>query len=103
MLKIKKDDQVMIIAGKDKGKTGKVLRVFSKRERILVEQINMIKKAQRPTQENQQGGFLEIESPVHISNVMLIDKKTNRATRYGIRINKDGSKTRLSKRSGEEI
>lgn len=103
MLKIKKNDQVMVIAGKDKGKTGKVLKIYPRSNRILVEHINMAKKAQRRTQENQQGGFFEIEMPIHRSNVALIDKKTNKPTRYGASVLKDGSKVRISKKSGEVI
>ena len=103
MLKIKKEDQVVIIAGKDKGKTGKVLEVLPRENRIVVEHINIMKKAQRRTQKNQQGGFVEIEVPLHISNVMLLDQKTNKPTRFGISILKDGSKVRISKKSGEVI
>ena len=103
MLSIKKDDQVVVIAGKDKGKTGKILKVLRKQNRLIIEHINLIKKAQRRTQENQKGGFIDIEMPIHRSNVMLIDKKTNKPTRFGISILKDGSKVRISKKSGEVI
>jgi large subunit ribosomal protein L24 len=103
MLRIKENDQVIVTAGKDKGKTGKVLRIFPDGQRVLVENINQAKKAQRPTQQNQQGGFIEIEVPLHISNVMLLDKKTNKPTRFGISVLKDGSKVRISKKSGEVI
>ena len=103
MLNIRKNDQVVVIVGKDKGKTGKVLKVFPKQNRLIVEHINLSKKAQRRTQENQQGGFIEIEMPIHRSNVMLVDKKTNRSTRLGVSILKDGSKERISKKSGEVI
>lgn len=103
MLMIKKDDMVKIIAGKDKGKTGKVTRVDSESNRVVVEKINMVKKAQRKTQQNPQGGLIEIEAPIHRSNVMLIDKKTNKASRFGVKILKDGSKVRISKKSGDEI
>ena len=103
MLSIKKNDVVQVIVGKDKGKTGKVLRIFPDNDKALVENINMVKKAQRPTQQNQQGGFVEMEAPLHMSNIMLIDKKTNKPTRFGISILKDGSKVRISKKSGEVI
>lgn len=103
MLLIKKNDQVMVIAGKDKGKAGKVLKVFPEEQRVIVENINIMKKAQRRTQENQQGGFLEVESPIHISNVMLLDKKVNKPTRFGVKVLKDGSKVRISKKSEEVI
>ncbi|MGE0269040.1 MAG: 50S ribosomal protein L24 [Candidatus Omnitrophota bacterium] len=103
MLHIKKNDQVKIIAGKDKGKTGKVLKVFPQDSRAIVEHINLMKKAQRRTNENQKGGFIEIEMPIHLSNIMLIDKKTNEPTRFGAKISKDGKKLRVSKKSGEVI
>jgi len=103
MFHIKKDDQVYVIAGKDKGKTGKILTVFPKNQRAIVENINMVKKAQRKTQENQQGGFIEIEASIHLSNLMLVDKKTNKPTRFGTSIAKDGSKTRISRKSQEVV
>ena len=102
-MRIKKDDQVMVIAGKDKGKTGKVLNVFVEQQRLRVENINLVKKTQRPTQQNPQGGMVDIEVPIHVSNVMLIDKKTNKPTRTGVSVLKDGSRLRISKRSGEAI
>ena len=77
--------------------------VFLKENRVIVEHVNISKKAQRRTQENQQGGFIEIEMPIHRSNVMLVDKKTNKSTRIGSSILKDGTKVRISKRSGEVI
>jgi large subunit ribosomal protein L24 len=103
MLRIKRNDKVMVITGKDKGKVGKVLRVFHEKERVLVEKINLAKKAKRKTQDNPQGGFVELEIPLHISNVMLVDKKTNQPTRYKASILKDGSKMRMSKKSGEGV
>ena len=103
MLRIKKDDQVMVVVGKDKGKTGKVLKVFPKEHRLRVENINVVKKAQRPTQQNQQGGMVDIEVPIHISNVMLIDKKSNKPTRLGVSVLKDGLRVRMSKKSSEVI
>ena len=103
MLRIKKNDRVMVIAGKDRGKIGKVLQIFPDNDRVLVETINKVKKAQRKTQQNQQGGFVDIEAPIHISNVMLVDKKTNRPTRFKVSILKDGTKVRISKKSGEII
>lgn len=103
MLRIKKNDKVMVMTGKDKGKTGKVLHVFPEQEKVLVEKINLAKKSRRKTQQDQQGGFVEIEVPIHISNVMLVDKKTNQPTRFGVKILKDGTKVRVSKKSGEVI
>lgn len=103
MLHIKKNDQVYVLSGKDKGKTGKVLMVFPKQRRAIVENINMIKKTQRPTQQNQKGGFTEIEMPMHLSKLSLIDKKTNKPTRFGNNVLKDGSKVRIAKKSGEAV
>lgn len=103
MLGIKKDDQVFIVTGKDKGKKGKVIKVFPSKNRILVENINKVKKARKRTQQDQEGGFLDIERPIHISNVMLLDKKLNQPTRFKVSILKDGSKVRISKKSGEVI
>ncbi len=103
MLRIRKDDQVIVIAGKDKGKTGKVLQVFPERQRAIVERINIVKKAQRRTQQNQTGGFVEIEAPIHMSNIMLLDKKTNKAMRFGVSVLKDGTKVRLSKKTKEAV
>ncbi len=103
MLRIKKDDQVVVIAGKDKGKAGKVLQVIPETQRVLVEHINMVKKARRRTQTNQQGGIVEIEAPIHISNLMLVDKKTNKPARFGVSVLKDGTKVRVSKKNAEVI
>lgn len=103
MLRIKKNDQVMVITGKDKGKTGKVLQVLPERQRAVVERINIVKKAQRRTQQNQKGGFVEIEAPIHMSNIMLLDKKTNRPVRFGVSVLKDGTKVRLSKKTKEAV
>ena len=103
MLKIRKNDNVMVIAGKDKGKTGKIIEVLPQENKVVVEHLNLMKKSQRKTQQNPQGGFVEREFPIHVSNVMLVDKKTNKPTRFGISILKDGSRVRISKKSGEVI
>lgn len=103
MFRIKKDDKVIVIAGKEKGKTGKVLEIVPSTQRVFVEGINMMKKAQRRTRQDQQGGLIEREASIHISNLMLVDKKTNKPTRFGASILKDGSKVRVSKASGEVI
>lgn len=107
-MKIKKNDTVMVIAGNDRGKTGKVLKVFPKESRIIVEGINIRKRHTKPTQKNPQGGILEKEAPIHISNVMIIDPKTNEPTRVGAKIildEKTGKKkvARVSKASGEML
>jgi large subunit ribosomal protein L24 len=98
MLRIKKNDMVMVIAGKDKGKTGKVLHIFPENSKAVVENINTVKKAQRPTQQNPKGGLIDIEAPIHLSNLMLVDKKTNKPTRFSVKVLKDGSKTRVGKK-----
>ncbi len=103
MLRIKKDDFVKVIAGKDKGKTGKVMVVFPKMHRALVERVNLVKKAQRRTQQNPQGGIVEVEAPIHISNIMLVEKKGNQPTRFKASLLKDGTKQRVAVKSGEGI
>ena len=103
MLNIRRDDIVMVISGRDKGKTGKVIRVFQNEGHLLIENINVAKKTQRKTQLNPNGGIIETELPVHVSKVMLIDKKTNKPSRFGVSIAKDGSKQRISKKTGEVI
>ena len=103
MLRIRKDDKVMVMAGKDKGKVSRVLKVFPQIDRALVENVNVVKKAVRKSDQYPQGGFIELEKPIHISNIMVIDKKTNKPTRVGTNILKDGSKVRVSKATGEVI
>ena len=101
MLRIRKDDQVKIISGKNKGKTGKVIRVLPVEERAIVENVNVVKKAVRKSDKYPQGGFIELERPVHLSNLMLMDKKSSKAVRFGVKVLNDGSKVRISKESGE--
>ncbi|MDJ0837410.1 MAG: 50S ribosomal protein L24 [Acidobacteriota bacterium] len=96
--KIKKGDKVEIIAGKDKGERGTVLRVFPKKDKVIVEELNMVKKHQRPGQ-NREGGIVDQEAPVHISNVMVVDPNDDRPCRVRFEI-RDGKKTRVSKRTG---
>ncbi len=107
-MKITKNDNVMIIAGNDRGKTGKVLKVFPKKNRIIVEGINIRKRHTKPSQTNPQGGILEKEAPINASNVMILDPKRNEPTRIGSQIildEKTGKKkrARVSKISGEMI
>ena len=102
-MKIKKGDLVKVIAGKDKGKEGVVLRALPERNRVVVEKVNIVKKAQRPTPQNQQGGIMSIEAPLHVSNVMLIDPATKKPTRIGDRFKEDGTKVRVAKVSGKDI
>ena len=100
-LNIKKGDMVVVIAGADKGEKGEVLQVFPRKNRVLVDQVNMVRKHQKPTQDNA-GGIIDQPAPVHISNVMLIDPKSGDPTRVG-RKKVDGKIVRYSKKSGEII
>lgn len=100
--KIKSKDRVIVMAGRDKGKTGSVLKVLRKEHRVIVQGVNMVKRHTRPSQTSQ-GGIVEKEAPIHISNVAHLDPKTNEPTRVGFRILEDGRKVRFAKRSGELI
>ncbi|MDM8523431.1 50S ribosomal protein L24 [Desulfococcaceae bacterium HSG8] len=102
---IKKDDKVKVIAGKDKGKIGKVLKVIRKDEdnRLLVENINLVKRHSKPTAQNKQGGIVEREAPIRLSNVMLMCSKCMTPTRIGFRRLDDGKKTRICKKCSEII
>lgn len=102
-LHIKKGDTVVVIAGNNKGKKGRVLEVVTDKERALVEGVNMMKKSTKPNAKSPQGGIIEREAPVHISNLMLFDAKTGKPTRVGRRLNEEGKLVRYSKKSGEEI
>ena len=107
-MKIRKNDNIIVIAGNDKGKTGKVLKVFPKESKVIVEGINIRKRHTKPSQSNPQGGIIEKESPVQVSNVMLIDPKTNEGTRLGSQVildEKTGKKkrARISKATGEMV
>lgn len=102
-LHIKKGDTVVVITGNDKGQKGRVLEVIRKTDRAIVEGVNMMKKHTKPNAETPQGGIVEKEAPVHISNLMLVDPKTGEATRVGRKLNDEGKLVRVSKKSGEEI
>lgn len=97
---VKKGDKVMVISGKDKGKTGVILAAFPKKQRVIVEGVNIVKKHAKPSPANPQGGILEIEAPIHVSNVMPLDPKTGEPTRVGYKF-VDGKKVRYAKKSGE--
>ncbi|WP_163655165.1 50S ribosomal protein L24 [Listeria sp. PSOL-1] len=99
---VKKGDKVQVITGKDKGKSGKVLAAFPKKDRVIVEGINMVKKHTKPSNINPQGGILNVEAPIHVSNVMLIDPKSGEPTRVGYEVRGD-KKVRIAKKSGEAI
>lgn len=102
-LHIKKNDTVVVLAGEDKGKTGKVLKVLVEKNRALVEGVNMVSKSTKPSAKNPQGGIAKQEAPIHISNLSLVDPKSGKATRVGIKVTEDGKKVRIAKKSGEEI
>ena len=102
-MRIKKGDTVVVTAGKDKGKKGKVLQVLPKKDRVIVEGVNMITKHQRPNQQMQQGGIIKREAAIHVSNVMFWDKKAGQGVRTGYKILDNGDKVRISKKTGEVI
>lgn len=102
-MRVKKGDTVILVSGKDKGKTGKILEVFPKEDRVIVEGINMVKKHKKPTQKVQQGGIVNQEAPVHVSNVMYYDKKAGQGTRVGYKVLENKEKVRVSKKTGEVI
>lgn len=102
-LHIKKGDTVFVNAGDDKGKTGRVLEVLVKKNRAIVEGINIVTKSTKPTAKYPQGGIVKIEAPVHISNLNVVDPKSGKATRIGRRRNEAGKLVRYAKKSGEEI
>jgi large subunit ribosomal protein L24 len=104
-LRIKSDDTVVVIAGKDKGKTGRVLRVDPKGQRVYVEGLNIVKRHQRPVagRPNLQVGVIEKEGPIHVSNVALADPRDGRPTRVGVRRTESGRPMRYAKRSGTEV
>ncbi|MFC1666837.1 50S ribosomal protein L24, partial [Candidatus Omnitrophota bacterium] len=95
MPNIKKNDTVKILTGKDKGKTGKILTVFPKENRALVQGLNLVKKHARKTREDQQGGIVQKESPIHVSNLMVVCQKCGKPTRIGFSTLSDGTKTRI--------
>ena len=100
--KIRKGDKVVAITGKDKGKTGEVLRVLRKDDRVLVQGMNMVKRHQGPSQVSP-GGIMDKEAPIHISNVALVDPKSNEPTRVGYKVVEGERKVRVARRSGEMI
>ena len=102
MQKIRKGDKIVVLSGKDKGRSGEVLSVSPKEETAIVRGINMVKRHQKQTQ-NQEAGVISKEAPIHLSNLAIADPKDGRATRVGFRVEKDGKKVRFSKRTGELI
>ena len=102
-LHIKKGDQVQVIAGDSKGMQGKVLKVEVSKQRAIVEGVNLCKKATKPNAQNPQGGIVEKEAPIHVSNLMLIDPKSGKTTKVGRKLDAKGKLVRYAKKSGEEI
>jgi large subunit ribosomal protein L24 len=98
---IRKDDTVKVIAGREKGKTGKILKILSKRDRAVVEKVNMIKRHQRPGSLSRQGGIVEKEGPVHVANLMVVCGKCGDAARLGRKMLEDGKRVRFCKKCGE--
>ena len=101
--KIKNNDKVIVIAGKEKGKIGTALKVDSEKERLIVEKVNMVKRHAKPSAQTAQGGIIEKESPLHISNVMIVCNKCTEPTRIGKRTLEDGSRVRICKKCGEPM
>lgn len=100
---IVKGDMVKIISGDDRGKTGEVMLVYPSRDKVLVQGVNRVYKHMRPSRKHPQGGRIQKEMPVHISNVLPVDPKSGQATRVGVRVNADGSKERIARKSGESL
>ncbi len=101
--RIRKDDMVIVLAGKDKGASGRVLKVMPKEERVVVEGVNLVKRHTKPDIAHPQGGVISKEAPLHLSNVALRDPKTGMPTRVGFKVNDKGRKVRVAKGSGVEI
>lgn len=99
---VKKGDKVQIISGKDKGKQGVILQAIPAKNRVVVEGVNVVKKHSKPSQLNPQGGIVEQEAAIHVSNVMPLDPKTNEPTRVGYKV-ENGKKVRIAKKSGESL
>ena len=101
-MKFKTGDKVRVMRGKDAGKEGQITKVLKSADKVVVEGINMIKKHQKPNNTNPQGGIIDKEAPIHVSNVMLLDPETNKPTSIGSEV-KDGNKVRIAKKSGTAI
>ena len=102
-IKIRKGDTVMVIAGDDKGKTGRVLSVDETKRRVIIEKVNFVKRHTKARSATQQGGILEKEAPIHLSNVMLHDPKAGKGVRVGVRLTKDGMRERVSRATGDTL
>jgi large subunit ribosomal protein L24 len=102
-IRLKKGDLVMVRQGKDKGKTGKVVAVHSRDNKVTVEGVNIVKKHQKPNREYPQGGIIDLTKPIWVSKVGIVDPTTKKTTRIGFNLDKDGKKTRIYKSSGKEV
>lgn len=102
-MRIKKGDTVIVVAGKDKGKKGKVIQAMPTESRVIVENVNMVTKHKKPNQRVQQGGIVHQEAPINVSNVMILDPKEKVATRIGYKVLENGKKVRIAKKSGEVL
>ncbi len=102
-LKLRKGDTVIVIAGDDKGKTGRVLSVDAEKQRVVVEKVNMVKRHTKARRQGMRSGIIEKEAPLHVSNVLLYDAKAGRGTRVGVRVLPDGRRERISRASGETL
>lgn len=100
---VRRGDQVQVISGNHKGARGVVLRVLPAKRQVVVEGVNMRKRHQAPSQKNPEGGIISFEAPIHVSNVMLVDPSNDEPARFRVRIDKDGTKERISVRSGNPI
>lgn len=100
---VRTGDKVVVISGKDKGKEGTILKAIPAKERVVVEGVNIVKKHQKPSQMNPEGGILETEAPIHVSNVMHIDPESGERTRIRYEVKEDGTKVRVAAKSGKEI
>ena len=99
---VKTGDKVKVIAGKDKGKEGGVVKTIAAKDRVVVEGVNIVKKHQKPNNQYPQGGIVELEAPIHVSNVQLLDPSTNEPTKIGYKV-EDGKKVRFAKKSGTTL
>lgn len=101
-MNFKTGDKVIVTCGKDKNKQGKIIKTLAKEEKVIVEGVNIVKKHIKPTN-GKDGGIIEVESPIHVSNVMIIDPKTNKRTRIGKELDKNGNKIRIAKKSNSKL
>jgi large subunit ribosomal protein L24 len=102
-MKLKVGDRAVVIAGKEKGKEGKIIKIIKKSNQVVIEGLNMMKKHTKPSANDEKGGIIESEAPINASNVMMIDPKTKKPTRIGYSVDKNGKKIRIAKKSQEKL